>query len=163
MTYVKVNYDSYSELVEEGDGEQWGRRDCYHDYHTIESISQVDEKGYHDLSVDFELHPLEEYYLVYVLYSTGDSFGHDGGRIEFVGLFKNEKVAIENVRRIQEHDRIYNESNRYHSPKKLPKGFKEFTVTLVTEKGKKFDVHVPWHGYFEELEDIRCEAVMVRC
>jgi len=37
--------------------------------------------------------PNTDYYLLYYRYGTGDSFGQDTGRIEFVGLYQDQELA----------------------------------------------------------------------
>jgi hypothetical protein len=168
---VKVIDDSHSYITEHGDGKQWGRRDCYAEEHNIRGVRDVGEKGYYDLQTAFDLDPTRPYFLVYGIYSTGDSFGHDEGRIEFVGLYEDLEVAHENVRRIQQHNEMYNQlENRWYTSSKqmskaemtkLRKTFEPYSVQLVTEDGQEYKVHVPWHGYFERLTEVEVQPVLV--
>jgi hypothetical protein len=159
-------------VTEPGDPDDRWDRDNTATEHYIRGIRVVGEKDYYDLQTAFDIDPKRPYFLMYAIYSTGDSFGHDEGRIEYVGLFEELEFAHENVARIRRHNEIYQQLNDrwYRSSKqmskeqlkKLEKSFEPYTVRLVTEDGQEYDVHVPWHGYFERLIDVEVEPVLAR-
>lgn len=62
----------------------------------------MNEDEFFHLTVPYEPEFGREYYLLYVEYSTGDSFGRDDGRLEFIGLYDDVEIAKENARRIRE-------------------------------------------------------------
>lgn len=172
MANVRVVDDVYTDVVEYGDGEPYGRRDCTAEHHNIQGIQVVGEKEYYDLSTGFDIDPTRPYYLLYAIYSTGDSFGHDDGRIEFVGLYEDLEVAHENEQRVWAHNETYQQLEyRWYTPSKqlskeklknLRKEFEPYTIKLVTEDGLEYGVHVPWHGYFERLTEVVVQPVLVR-
>jgi len=116
--------------------ERWDGDDLSMD-HSIEGFNLVE--GYGDLEVGFEPDFDKTYFLLYGIYSTGDSFHHEEGRIEFVDLYEDREVAWENYRRLEK-------SN-------------EYTVTLKHESGKEYGFYVPWRGYFENLSSLDVLAV----
>ncbi len=107
--------------------------------HFIEGFTV--ESKWHDFSVDFEPNHDSTYFLLYAVYSTGDSFGHDqDGAIEYLGLFENYKTAELNMKRVE--------------------AMTDFgSCTLLTDVGMDYDVYIPWFGYFESLSYIRIEKV----
>jgi hypothetical protein len=90
-----------------------------------------------------EYEPNRPYYLVYAIYDTGDSFGRDEGRIEYIGLYSDLEVAHENERRCRE-------------------CVEGYSVTLVTDSGKEYKVSTPWVGYFEHLQYVDTETLFPR-
>lgn len=171
MVHVRVNDNVVGGVSRYADPDSDYDRDDTWQEHYIESISQADENQFYDLTVEFDLDPKCEYYLLYAIYSTGDSFGHDEGRIEFVGLYENSYAANENMRRIEAHYETYRQLNDrwYHSSKQmsktelknLEKNFDSYSVTLIANDGREYKVSVPWTGYFESLTDVRVETVLV--
>ena len=92
-----------------------------------------DEKSYRDFPVDFEPQYGLAYYLLYAIYTTGDSFGRDhGAGIEYYGLFKPEEVEA---------------GKRLMAALKANK--KEYSIE---HEGKTY--HCPWTGYFESLDEL---------
>jgi len=171
MAQVKVNYDTWGGVSRYADpDDEWDRDDTWAE-HSVRSVTQVGDKDYYDLSTEFELDPSRNYHLVHAVYSTGDSFGHDEGQLEFIGLYSDLEVAKENVRRLEAHNDLYEKLNRrsYYGVskkeqaelKKLEKTFEPYTVRLVLEDGREYDVHVPWHGYFENLTSVNLNTVVV--
>jgi len=85
-----------------------------------------------DEEVDFTPVDGETYYLVDVLYSTGDSFGHAEGCRQIIGVFKDEEEA-DNIRKMIEDDYKYN-PEKPHS---------------LNYKGRDCLYTGTWKGYFE--------------
>jgi len=144
MANVKVNVDSYCESYGEVDPEDSWSRESTDMSHSIRSVTE--SGNYFDLVTDFDLDASRNYHLLYVIYDTGDSFGTDGGQIEFVGLYQDLNTAHENRRRLEEH---------YKSPED------SHTVALVTDSGEECKMGVPYMGYFESLRDIEVQTVVV--
>ena len=86
------------------------------------------------------------YHLLYAIYSTGDSFGHDEGRnLEVIGVYKDRKVAEENEKRLRE-----------GKPEK--KGLVQLKVEGRTEL---HGYHCAWNGYFESLDRLEVESFLL--
>jgi hypothetical protein len=133
MFNIKVNYDEVGTITRRGDPDD-------HSSHNINGIMEVGEDEHYDIMVPYEVEKNKGYFLLYCVYSTGDSFGHDAdGCIEFVGLFKTEEEAVENLKRIEAHY------------KDRSKSIDDYNVKLINEDGKEYDLYTPWCGYFESL------------
>lgn len=143
MTHVRIEYDTHYDVTREADpSDRWDRDDTYA-WHIIREVRAVGEKDYYDLVVDFEPKGTA-CYLLFVIYDTGDSFGVDQGQIEFIGLYRDRKVAEENKSRIEKLD--YKD---------------KYSVQLVTEDGRKYKVHAPWIGYFERFQYADIQQVLL--
>ena len=164
MTDIEIIDDAHEYVTRSSDpDERWDCDDTDCD-HSIEGFRVAPKRGYSDLTVNFDAEYDTNYFLVYAIYDTGCSFCSTGGRIEFIDLFEDEQVAQENVRRINEHS--VNESllNGYQKvsakqKKKLAKTHETYSVTLINGDGQEYQVHVPWHGYFESLASVNMDGV----
>ena len=169
MPEIKIIYDQYSEITNyRNPDNEWDKDDSYHDYN-IKGVAKNSKHVYGEIvSVPFELDPSRVYHVLYVIYSTGDSFSRkENGAIEFIGVYEDLEQAQENKKRIKEHHKIYEDLKEWGlSPKerkklkKKNKGFEEYSVMLV-ENGQEYKLHVPWHGYFERLSEIEIKPVLV--
>ena len=96
-------------------------------------------------------------YQIEISYSTGDSFHTEDRerRIDFV--WTDLEVAKENLRRIEEHYKMYNQTSRnYHMPFKEMKkqyGKEKWFVDVSAEKGKAFSTPEFVAGYSLNLVD----------
>ena len=128
--------------------DRWDRASTSTD-HTItgfHAAPETDEK-YYDLVIPYEPQYDEEYFLLYAVYSTGDSFGHDeGAGIEYIGFYRKNQldIAQENQRKIEGQDL---DSDKY-------------SLKLNSPAAKEFDQHAPWIGYFESLDIVEIVSVM---
>jgi len=172
MTNIKILDEARTYVTDPANPDDKWDRDNTATEHDIRGFRVVGEQNYYDLSVDFEVDPTRPYFLVYAIYSTGDSFGHDDGCIEFVGLYESLDVAHENAQRLKIHNETYRQWNDpWYTPskqmsmaelKKLEKNFEPYSVQLVTKDGTDYKMNVPWHGYFEHLDEVEVESVFVR-
>lgn len=87
-------------------------------------------------------------YIVWAEYSTGDSFGNDGGVVEYIAAFVSETKAWNCQRYIQ------NTGNRSHGGRTKP-------YEIELEDGTKQVLSCPWHGYFEHLEDVHVTEIII--
>ena len=93
-------------------------------------------------------------YLVWLEYSSGDSFGNsDRGNVESIALFKNKedaeklKEALEN--RDKEHDPNVGYNERY-------------SFEFQSSEGEQIKYsYCPWKGYFENLDDVHIEECLI--
>jgi len=143
MPHFKIDYSTYGETIREpNDDDNWDRGDTDASY-SIHGFEIVGDNDYFDGSISFEPDYKTPYFLLYVMYGTGDSFGSDGGQLLIVDLFENMETAKKNEEIIRNHG-------------------EDHSITLVTEyKGKltKYKTDAPWVGYFEWLEDVYIERV----
>ena len=139
----------YTDVTRQSGGDAYDRDDTSTS-HSIEGFHAAPEKAgkYFDLTVPFEPEFGKTYYLLYAVYSTGDSFGHDAGHsIEYIGFYTEDELAVakENQRKIEDHSR--NNKDSYSIKLKTPNG------------GRTFDQHTPWIGYFEQLDYTSVESI----
>lgn len=146
---IRIEDDTYGETTRSADPtDEWDRNDTHTDHNIRGFHAEPDENArFSDLWVPYEPEYGVDYYLLYVVYSTGDSFGHDSGEgIEYIGLYTKDEldVARENREKIEKH-------GDGHSS--------DFHVDLKTPSGQTFQQHTPWVGYFESIDYIELEAV----
>lgn len=110
-------------------------------------------------------------------YDTGDSFtSHTGLEDTLEVTWENLEVAKANLKRIEEHYKMYKILNGYDWDKTkkseaiveeskdkdwFVKGDKwsyEYCIILYTDEGKPWQLHAPWCGYFESLNSVEIEA-----
>lgn len=94
-----------------------------------------------DVVVGADVNVGDAVYIVWAEYGTGDSFGHDGGNVEFIAGFIDENNANEcadMLRRVE-----------------------DYSYTLTLEDGSTHDMHCPWVGYFESLERINVNKTII--
>jgi hypothetical protein len=165
--FVAVHTNCCSTVTSSADPEdQWDRDDTDTSW-DFESLELVGRDGYDTIATNFEVAVGDELHLLWVIYSTGNSFGNDdGGQHELVGLYQNPHVAAQNKERISRHAEWYRNNHRYSTKKKVdvkPEFAKDdYTVVLLSEDGKDVELHVPWNGYFESVDDVRVESSIVR-
>jgi hypothetical protein len=158
MTKIKVVDRKTSHVTKERDPSDEGDRDSTDTDHNIVGI--YESKDYGDVEVGFKLDKNKRYYLLYVNYDTGDSFGRDGGQISFINLFENEEKANENRRRIEEHYKKFKDSRDYNVyGEKLQES--HYSVRLVAENGEEYMYSPEWMGYFEDMNSVDVDAVKV--
>lgn len=139
MSYVSILSDRHEYVTRHGDPNDRWDRDSTAATVSVKGIKQVDEKGYHDLAVPFDISHDKAYFLLWADYDTGDSFGRDGNRTEWVDLFQ----SIESAEKAR---------------KELLDG-SGYTRGYTRDDGTVIDFYVPWEGYFESLNDLRVDVV----
>jgi len=144
MKYIKVKNQNHAEVTREAALDKWDRDDTF-TYHNINGIELSDEYG--DIPVPDDFRISGPMYLVYVIYSTGDSFGYDShAGEEYIGVYKDREIAQETANKIKE-DYKNNKEDFNH-------------ITLLDSVGNEFQQYTgAWKGYFDNLEYV--EVVMV--
>lgn len=106
---------------------------------------KIDNK-YLDVETSLDIKEGEKVYLLYVVYTTGDSFSTShGGSIEFINVYRDIEVAKENERRINKKE----ETNDYH-------------IILKTSNGEsEYRIYTPWIGYFESIDYVEIKELTV--
>lgn len=138
---IEVEDDLHGHDTSEADPDDEFSRPSTHTEHNIISFKVHPETQYGDVVVPYEPERGVDYYLLYVVYSTGDSFGSDSGSsIEYIGLYTNDElnIAKENERRIETHDTGKHDTDTM--------------LRLLMPNTTDFDIYVPWQGYFESLD-----------
>lgn len=144
-----VDHETSQNLGGRHDDDDWSR-DSYSTNHNIVGFrcAAESENRYYDLTVPYYPEDNTTYYVLYAVYTTGDSFGQDPGRgVEFIGFYTKDQldVAEENMREIEVDDGKRNEN---------------WNVTLKTPDGQKtFKQHCGWKGYFESLDYVDIAGV----
>ena len=90
---VYVNLTSYTEVTREHDpSDRWSGEDTYTSW-TVTGLSRNKPNGNYR-AVDIEYEPTGIVYLVFAVYSTGDSFGlAEGGGFEVIDLYQTYEEA----------------------------------------------------------------------
>ena len=108
----------------------------------------------------FPLLQSKEFYILYGIYSTGDSFGHDDRKyLEVIEVYQELCDAEQAERQLQDHYRLAREG-RYggygsgSTKKERPKDFNDYSCEIIGGDGKLFTCHTPWVGYFDSLDDL---------
>ena len=94
-------------------------------------------------------------YALYMIHSSGDSFGHDGGAyFEFVWIFESKELVEAARDRIRQHAEWYKDKHGYRPTKNDPKKFKDDYSIDINIGGAKMTVSASWNGYFEHLDEV---------
>lgn len=136
-----LQHTSYGEVTREADpDEQYDGDDTYTDWSISDNLVENQSAGA-DFCAPFQVKPDTNYYAVYVIYSTGDSFSHrENGCITFVELFETKEKAQDLVNKIKsEH-----------------KSGEPLSMDYLDENGNKKTCSCDWNGYFESIGT--CEA-----
>jgi len=143
--------------------DEWSRDDLQH-YTTITGVRTANSgtNYMYDVVVPFEIIPEKDYYLVYVEYSTGDSFHHEKGLVRYIDLFETREKAEKLAKQIKEHYDLSsnNPEIRWNKkPYKPPKNYSEWQFTYLNEEDKEVVCQVSWTGYFESLSSVNVKKV----
>lgn len=151
VTYLRVDYDKSEWVNREADPEdRWDRNDTAASW-TFNHVSIVKENEYWDVAVPFEVKEGDWIYIVAAIYSTGDSFGHDEAACcEYIDAFVDKHRADDCARAMEFTLKSYNDRTE-----------KKAVWAREDDSIGKLD-YVPWNGYFESLDEVRCEKLEVR-
>lgn len=149
-TYSNNGYD------EEGDYRTWSKSN----ENDIKSISVTKDKKFFDLIIEKDFDLNKPCYLVFVEYSSGDSFGEERGCLEYIKVFKTKEEAElfkVNLNKLEE----YADSN-FKNEKLNPKLFEKIDTKYSCIRkfeyfGEKFCL--PYGGYFDNLEKIEIKEL----
>jgi hypothetical protein len=145
VTPISVQYDSWTDnLGGRCETDEWSRDNTSTSW-TVRGLSLGED--HHGLSLEGEVQQGDVIWLVYAVWSDGDSFGRDdGARIDFISVHRSELIAQENV------DRLIGVGSDTGYGHQVPLELDDHTILLYT---------VPWLGYFESLDYVRCEGFVV--
>lgn len=144
MAFYKVDLEEYMYQSESSD-------ELYGDWSSSSSwelrkVTKVHKNTYGDVSCMFDFAPGDTAFLVWVEYSTGNSFGYAyRGSSESVALFKDYPTAKRLADLIEsDGSKDWSYSEVYKSP-----------------DGQEFTIYTPWLGYFESLEEVHVDEVVI--
>lgn len=100
--------------------------------------------------VGFEIKPDKTYYLVSVIYSTGDSFSHHSGKIDYIELYESLEMAEATKKMILDSYALKDKEESY-------------SVEILNNSGTAYKISSSsWVGYFESLEDVQIDAIKLK-
>jgi len=99
---------------------------------------------YWDIVTDFEVEPGDDLYLVWIVYSQGDSFGRATGLVDYIGVYNHIADALHVVNVIRD-----SEEDQTNIDTRLPSGSIE--ILYIGE----------CKGYFNYLESVHYEHLHV--
>ena len=173
-----VDHDAYTEVTSEADPESdYSGDDTYTDHQINKIIPSLGSEKRFNVVGGFSKEELEQaskVYLVYLIYSTGDSFSRSERKnIEFIQVFLSEEKAKRCVKQIKSQNGLYSELNRYKpdivKAQELAKDVMDFKHSFKKDKGINHDffhvcfqdekdevqrIYADWNGYFESLDEI---------
>jgi hypothetical protein len=144
---LKVLYDVYTTNMGGYDPDDRWTRDSTDADTTINGLIIVDK--YFDTVCQDDISDGDQVGLLWATYSTGDSFGNDGGQCEFIQVLPLTKMHIlsQNAETIMS----ANESKSYSSS----------SVKLLDAYGETYTLGCPWYGYFENLQSVDIKVLTV--
>ena len=168
---IEVIVDSDCHVTRHATRDEWDNDDTSTSHH-VQGLRLLKEGSYSRYSVPVGFEPKygAPYHVVCAQYSSGDSFGrYDGQGFEVVGVYQNREIAEANVARIEKHYDLDRRLEGYcanplsaKERKELMKKHNSFSVDLMTDDGRMYQIHVPWTGYFESLDWVRAETFTLR-
>lgn len=143
MSIVNVYCEKDSICIENTYGEDGEYSGYHHDEYVNHEVTFSNKKkNDYTFEDSFEVEDLNDAYLVYVLYSSGGTFGRTDGYFKAIGIYN-----LEEAKRIQ--GLIFDTQNLRYNPSKKEK-------EKFLESFKKLDelhIYSCWTGYFENLND----------
>lgn len=183
MTHISVNVtdNKIEKQANNNSCHQWSIK---HDVH-IKGI--IINENNSNIQTDLNLIRGSEYYLVWSAYSSGDSFGVETGKPEFIELFENETDAYNfrnSVDYLNKFKLLQSEYYGYTKKEKRSKlnYFKNEILKIFDsfigidkdyDNHHAFDINnqsftfegkeyiVPWGGHFENLEEVIVTKVIL--
>ena len=146
MYKIEVIDEEQQIVTREAESDDEWDRDSTKTIHNIKGFHVVESEGKHYKYYDFVLEEepqfFQVYFLLYAIYSTGDSFGHDeDAGIEYYGLYTCDQmdIARKNKKALEDAD---------------------FEVILLNTNNEEYTENIPWDGYFESLTEVLLEPIV---
>lgn len=166
-TGLKVHSRCFTVNLGGGDDsdERFSRDDDLDSSWTVEGLEI--RSRYPDVTVPAIVAPGDTVYLVYVVYSTGDSLSrHYNGSMTYIDCFTTAAKAEAAANRIRDHDEW---ASRGTGASRSKRGIKtdncdfseKRTVDIVREDGTLLSVYASWNGYFESLSYVECQPFTI--
>jgi hypothetical protein len=157
MNYgYKIEHTSYTNVTREADPEdRWDADDLDTTWDISSNIIESDDK-FPDIVVPFKLELDKNYYLVYVIYNTGDSFHHHSGySCNFIELFSDKNKAENLVKLIKQQNKDYNDNQ-----KNL--GENAYSFSYKDELDNNKIISCDWNGYFESIQSCEVQTMNLK-
>ena len=139
--YLDLIIDSDRYKTSEEDPEDSWSRGNTTTYWSVEGIRLRLDR--YSTNVDFPVERGDKVYVVYAVYSRGDSFGYDSdGGLKVISFHKNLEVAKKN--------------------RDAAEASTSSDLVIEFDSGKVVTVYAPWHGHFESLSYVKVEEFMVQ-
>jgi hypothetical protein len=137
-TNLCADHDRHTHVTRTASSDDRWDRDDTATSHSVTGIHIVGDDDYCDVVIATTVAPNERIWLVWAVYSTGDSFGHDdAANIEFISAHRDESTARHNAEVLRAIPRDTSYGHR---------------VPIMLEGGGVMEYTVPWLGYFESLD-----------
>lgn len=145
LSYTEDRYVTRRYVTrEQDDDDPWDRdsTDASIDLHHLVLINDGSSGTCREsVTVGFPVQKGMRLYAVVAIYGDGDSFGSDGGRVEFIDAFPAPNGADLCAQAAREASGTY---------------------TYTNAIGIQVSQHAPWCGYFEWLQEVRVEQLRVQ-
>lgn len=178
-TAFVVDYQSYSSVTREADPDDKYDRDSTSTDHTVSGLSVSEDNRFDVVGAFVPDADNQKCFLVYVIYSTGDSFGHDeNANIEFIQVFKTLEKAQDCALQIKNNAELYNKTHRSYEKAdksvldalrssliKDPNDKKyshDYSVCFKDEAGNIQRISASWNGYFESVSSVNVEEFSLK-
>lgn len=149
QTYIKINHTQHTDITREATQDEWDADDLMHS-HSFDGYSIGDKDWWDFIINDYD--PNKTYYMVYVLYGTGDTFHHEDNCICMVELFDNAEDANALCHAIEKNDAKNDRVTCDYS----------YNIKVKLPSGRKYETSASsWTGYFECFESANVEAVVL--
>ena len=151
MLYIEVDSSC---LEDYWDGEQYG--DWYQSLDfSIKSVhlQKPEYATYEEFEVPFDVVSGDEVHILWMMYSSGDSFGQSDGNHELIWIFKDKEVAKAaeiSYTNIATNESINNNCDHDSS-----------MITIVIDSGEEMKLSNPAWGYFENVSSINLQTFKV--
>lgn len=140
--------------------DEWDRGEEYTNHNIVGAVLVDDEterRPWYDFDTDIDVKVGDDVWLVYVVYSTGSSFGKVDGCIRYIDLFTDADEAFQLSRDIKaDYEKDFN------AWKNNKQSHKEETEIAYTHNGqKKTTWCYVWKGYFDRLQSVEVTKIPV--
>lgn len=132
--YARVQFEPCEHITRVATEDEWDRDDTSTHWTVPDTFDIEKEYSYYSEPLNFDPVPGKDYFMVYAIWSTGDSFGHDeGAYCECFGIYQTWEEA---------------EARR-----------KELSEPAKGVDGYGYPSYHPWDGYFESLVSLDIKKI----
>lgn len=152
---LKIDTTEYVEYADYDHSNEWDRPNTYTSRTINHGILKGDE-DYGDIIAPFDIKIGDKVFLLYVEWSTGNSFGNDENYgISYIGVFTDLELAEKNLEVIRNANRRSEDSWELLEEK--------FVIEHQDGSEEQYiDYSVPWYGYFKSMYSSGIKEILVR-